>query len=77
MSPEDVRKLREMAGNKPFDIAVGGHARPDDNEPDAVEAERAHIRAVADAGATWWKEWIPPGDRETMRAAVDRGPLRS
>ena len=71
MSADDVRDLRKRAGNRPFDIAVGGHPRPDD-----MDAERAHIKAVAEAGATWWVEWVPPDDRDTMRAAVDRGPLR-
>jgi alkanesulfonate monooxygenase SsuD/methylene tetrahydromethanopterin reductase-like flavin-dependent oxidoreductase (luciferase family) len=72
MGAEDVRHLRELAGDRPFDIAVGGHPRPGD-----VDAERAHIRSVRDAGATWWVEWLPPADRGTMRSAVDRGPLRA
>ena len=72
MTADDVRRLRAMAGDRSFDIAVGGAPRGDD-----VDAERAHIRAIAQAGATWWVEWIPPGDRDTMRRAVDRGPLRA
>lgn len=28
------------------------------------------------AGATWWQEWIPPGDFATMRADIARGQLR-
>jgi len=71
MSAEDVAQLRAMAGDRQFDIAVGGHPRPQD-----LDAERAHIRAVAEAGATWWVEWIPPDERDVMRTAVDRGPLR-
>jgi hypothetical protein len=39
-------------------------------------AERAYLREVADAGATWWLEYVPAGDPATMRAAVARGPLR-
>jgi len=31
---------------------------------------------VAAAGADWWIEWVPPGDRDTMVAAVERGGLR-
>jgi alkanesulfonate monooxygenase SsuD/methylene tetrahydromethanopterin reductase-like flavin-dependent oxidoreductase (luciferase family) len=72
MGPDDVRELREMAGDRPFDIAVGGHPRPRN-----VDAQRAHLRAVAEAGATWWVEWVPPGRRVSMRKAVDRGPLRA
>lgn len=71
MTADDVGRLRAMAGNRPFDIVVGGAPRATD-----VDAERAHIRAVEKAGATWWVEWIPPGDRDTMRHSVDRGPLR-
>jgi alkanesulfonate monooxygenase SsuD/methylene tetrahydromethanopterin reductase-like flavin-dependent oxidoreductase (luciferase family) len=72
MSPDDVRALRRAAGNRPFTIAVGGSGRRDD-----WEAERDHIGAVADAGADWWIEWVPPGERSAMRDAVERGPLRT
>jgi alkanesulfonate monooxygenase SsuD/methylene tetrahydromethanopterin reductase-like flavin-dependent oxidoreductase (luciferase family) len=72
MTPDDVRSLRAMAGDRPFDIAVGGAPRDEDGD-----AARAHIRAIGEAGATWWKEWIPPGSRDTMRRSVDRGPLRA
>jgi alkanesulfonate monooxygenase SsuD/methylene tetrahydromethanopterin reductase-like flavin-dependent oxidoreductase (luciferase family) len=71
MGPDDVRALRELAGNRPYEIAVGGRRRRDD-----WKAEREWIRSVADAGADWWAEYVPPSDRETMRAAVLRGPLR-
>jgi alkanesulfonate monooxygenase SsuD/methylene tetrahydromethanopterin reductase-like flavin-dependent oxidoreductase (luciferase family) len=72
MTPEDVRTLRELAGDRPFDIAVGGDHRSGD-----PEEARAHVAAMAEAGATWWIEWVPPADRATMRAAVDRGPVSS
>jgi alkanesulfonate monooxygenase SsuD/methylene tetrahydromethanopterin reductase-like flavin-dependent oxidoreductase (luciferase family) len=71
MTPDDVRALREAAGDREYTIAVGGSGRADH-----WEAEREHIRAVADASADWWIEWVSPGDRETMRASVERGPLR-
>jgi len=71
MTPDDVRALRAAAGGRPYTIAVGGSGRADD-----WEAEREHIRAVAQAGADWWIEWVPPGDRETMLERVGRGPLR-
>ena len=71
MTPDDVRALRDAAGNRPYTIAVGGSGRTDD-----WEVERDHIRAVADAGADWWIEWVPPADRETMIASVERGPVR-
>jgi alkanesulfonate monooxygenase SsuD/methylene tetrahydromethanopterin reductase-like flavin-dependent oxidoreductase (luciferase family) len=71
MTPDDVRALRDAAGDRPYTIAVGGSGRTDD-----WEAERDHIRAVAEASADWWIEWVPPGERETMVDAVEWGPLR-
>jgi alkanesulfonate monooxygenase SsuD/methylene tetrahydromethanopterin reductase-like flavin-dependent oxidoreductase (luciferase family) len=70
LPPEDVRSLRARAGDRSFEIAVGGGRRRDD-----WEAERAHIRELAEAGATWWMEWVPPTERDAMRDAVERGPL--
>lgn len=58
MTPEDVRALREAAGDRAFTIAVGGSGRRDN-----WETARGHIRAVAEAGADWWFEWVPPGRR--------------
>jgi hypothetical protein len=72
MTPDDVRALREAADGRPFTIAVGGAGRGDD-----WEAEREHIHAVAEASADWWIEWVPPGERELMLEAVERGPLRT
>ena len=72
MSPDDVRTLRERAGSRPYEICVGGRGRAEDRD-----AERDWIRAVADAGADWWAEFVPSADTDAMRAAVARGPLRS
>jgi alkanesulfonate monooxygenase SsuD/methylene tetrahydromethanopterin reductase-like flavin-dependent oxidoreductase (luciferase family) len=71
MTPDDVRALRDAAGDREYTIAVGGSGRPDD-----WDALGDHIRAVADAGADWWIEWVPPADRATMTASVERGPVR-
>lgn len=71
LAPDDVRALRASAGNRPYDVMLGGRARSDD-----VEADRDWIRGVADAGATWWSEYVPVDDPDAMRAAVERGPLR-
>jgi alkanesulfonate monooxygenase SsuD/methylene tetrahydromethanopterin reductase-like flavin-dependent oxidoreductase (luciferase family) len=68
---DDVRDLRGRAGDRPWTQAVGGWPRRDD-----LDEELEHRREVAVAGADWWVEWIEPADRETMRAAVERGPLR-
>jgi alkanesulfonate monooxygenase SsuD/methylene tetrahydromethanopterin reductase-like flavin-dependent oxidoreductase (luciferase family) len=73
LSPDDVRVLREAAGERPYDIAVGGRARDDD-----LEAERERLRAVAAAGATWVgrvrSSGHPRGDagRRRPRPAADR-----
>jgi alkanesulfonate monooxygenase SsuD/methylene tetrahydromethanopterin reductase-like flavin-dependent oxidoreductase (luciferase family) len=71
MTPADVRDIRAAAGRPGFDIAVGGSERGADWDRD-----REHIRAVAKAGATWWIEWVRPGDRQRTIDAVRRGPLR-
>jgi alkanesulfonate monooxygenase SsuD/methylene tetrahydromethanopterin reductase-like flavin-dependent oxidoreductase (luciferase family) len=70
LSAPDVADLRDRGGDG-FTIAVGGRLRKDDWDKD-----RDRIRSVRDAGADWWVEWVPPGGRGTMRAAVSRGPLR-
>jgi len=76
LAPDDLRTFRTLVQRTRgtldgYDIAVGGtHRRVDWDE------ERAYIRAMADAGATWWSEYVEPAAFETMRAAVVRGPLR-
>ncbi len=77
-TPEDVQKLKALAEAErtaatPFDIVVG-HAswqRASD-----WERERACIRNLAEAGATWWTEYVPPDDSGVMRAWIAQGPLR-
>jgi alkanesulfonate monooxygenase SsuD/methylene tetrahydromethanopterin reductase-like flavin-dependent oxidoreductase (luciferase family) len=76
LEPDDVRGLKSfVAANRssdsPFEIVVGARKREDD-----WEHERGLIRAVTEAGATWWIEWVPADDPRTMRAAIERGPLR-
>ncbi|HKD35122.1 MAG TPA: hypothetical protein VKB73_16925 [Gaiellaceae bacterium] len=69
-SPDEVRDLRARSGDRPWAIAVGGSGRGQD-----AEAEREHIRSVAEAGADWRVEWVPPASRDAMRTAVARGLL--
>jgi alkanesulfonate monooxygenase SsuD/methylene tetrahydromethanopterin reductase-like flavin-dependent oxidoreductase (luciferase family) len=78
MAPDDIRTLRSFVLQQRgtlmgYDIAVGGSPRGAD-----WEQERDYIRSLAEAGATWWTEYIPPtsGDLETVRALIKRGPLR-
>jgi alkanesulfonate monooxygenase SsuD/methylene tetrahydromethanopterin reductase-like flavin-dependent oxidoreductase (luciferase family) len=76
LEPDDVRGLKHFVEanrsmDSSFDIVVGGRKRGDD-----WEHERGLIRAVSEAGATWWIEWVPPAAPEVMRTAIERGPLR-
>ena len=67
------RRTREERGDElPFDIVVGGRRRGADED-----AERVLIGSLAEAGATWWIEYIPPdaGTFDEVRAHVARGPL--
>jgi alkanesulfonate monooxygenase SsuD/methylene tetrahydromethanopterin reductase-like flavin-dependent oxidoreductase (luciferase family) len=76
-TPDDVRALLQTVlatrstGIDGFDVVVGGRERGPD-----WEAERALARSLAEAGATWWSEWIPPMERQAAEAAIARGPLR-
>lgn len=74
--PRHVTAIRRFAeahrfSPGPFDIVAGGPERG--QNPDRT---RELIRQSAEAGATWFSEWVPPGDPATMRAAIARGPMR-
>ncbi len=76
MLPEDVSALKSFVESQQpskaaYDICVGGRARLADWEKD-----RQHIRAVAQAGATWWMEFIEPTSLEKARQGILNGPLR-
>ncbi len=76
MQSEDIRQLKTYVSQirgegVPYDICVGGRARLADWEQD-----RAHIRSVADAGATWWMEFIEPTTLENTQHAILDGPLK-
>jgi hypothetical protein len=34
------------------------------------------MRSLADAGVTWWVEYVPASELEAMRTSVRRGPPR-
>jgi alkanesulfonate monooxygenase SsuD/methylene tetrahydromethanopterin reductase-like flavin-dependent oxidoreductase (luciferase family) len=76
-TPDNVRTLRaqaeaERTASTPFDIVVGGRARGED-----LDEERAYLRSLAEAGATWYGEFIEPGtDLATAYERVKNGPLR-
>lgn len=76
MTPNDVRTLKAFIKDNrsaltPFDIAIGGRRRGPD-----WDKERELIKSIAEAGGTWWMEWIPPNKPDIMRACIERGPLR-
>jgi hypothetical protein len=73
---DDVRGIlslveRERGTTAGYAVCVGGLRRGPD-----PERERASIRSLAEAGATWWNEWIPPCAPDETREAISRGPLR-
>lgn len=75
MTPADVREMIAFIQNMrtvstPYDLMLGGRERRD------PEQDRALIRSLAEAGATWYSEWVPPADLEMMQAAIRRGPLK-
>jgi alkanesulfonate monooxygenase SsuD/methylene tetrahydromethanopterin reductase-like flavin-dependent oxidoreductase (luciferase family) len=78
-TPDEVRALKafieshrpEEDRGKPYEIKLGGRSRSDDWEQD-----RAVMQALAEAGVTWWVEYVPAGEVEAMRESVRRGPLR-
>jgi alkanesulfonate monooxygenase SsuD/methylene tetrahydromethanopterin reductase-like flavin-dependent oxidoreductase (luciferase family) len=77
-TPDDVRALKAFVDSRrgastPFDIALGGRDRDAD-----WDKERALIGSLAEAGATWWIEYIPPdvGGLGEARERIERGPLR-
>lgn len=78
LTPDEVRQIREAISRQrvsaePFDIVLGGAARGPD-----LERERESIREVAEAGATWWMEYVYPelGGAEGMRERIRSGPVR-
>jgi alkanesulfonate monooxygenase SsuD/methylene tetrahydromethanopterin reductase-like flavin-dependent oxidoreductase (luciferase family) len=77
LMPDDIRALREFVqaqrgSLQGYDIAVGGSGRGAD-----WDEEREYVQSLAEAGITWWTEYIPPdsGDVETVRSLINRGPL--
>jgi len=79
LTPEEVRAVKaaiasQRTTDEPFEIALGGAARGDD-----LDREREMIRGLAQAGATWWMEYVYPdlGGLEVMRERIRSGPVRA
>ena len=81
VTPDDVRRLRADADVRPgggagFTILVGGRERADDAAGSA--RDRAYVSALAEAGADWWQEYVPPRlSHDEARRLVEAGPLRA
>ena len=77
LTPAEVRTLvaaisQQRRLTSPCEIALGGGARGPD-----VEHERAMIRALSAAGASWWMEYVHPdlGGLQGMRERIQAGPI--
>lgn len=78
-TPNEVREFKafleehrlEEQRAAPYEIMLGGRDRSDDWEQD-----RALMKALAEAGVTWWVEYVSAGELEVMRERAQRGPLR-
>jgi hypothetical protein len=60
--------LRQQAGDRHFDVCVGGRKRRD--------GDHEWLTELAAAGTTWWTGYVPEQDRSTMRETVRGVPLR-
>lgn len=63
-----LAEREDLAG---FEICFGGRERGED-----WDRERDHIGSLAEAGVSWWAEWVKPGESGRVTEAVARGPLR-
>jgi len=68
MTADDVRAIRDGAGDRPFDISVSA---PRTGEG-AVDA--AALLELEAAGATWASTYVPVAELATMRATIEAGP---
>jgi alkanesulfonate monooxygenase SsuD/methylene tetrahydromethanopterin reductase-like flavin-dependent oxidoreductase (luciferase family) len=75
LTPAEVAEVvaavgAHRTGQEPFEVMVGGITGQD------PAADCATVGALAQAGATWWSEWLSPmrGDLATIRARVRQGP---
>ncbi len=76
LQPEDLRDIKgfiesNRTSDEPYDFILGGCKRWD-NEEKQIQ----YMRSMAEAGMTWWMEYIPPNKTSVMKASIARGPLR-
>ena len=54
---------------------VGGRERA--TEPDKLASDRRYVAELAEAGADWWQEYVPPRlSYDEARRRIEAGPLR-
>ena len=75
LTPDDVAGLRADAGRRPgatpYVVAVGGRERRED-----LSVERQYVASLAEAGADWWHEYVPPRlDRAEAHRRIVAGPI--
>jgi alkanesulfonate monooxygenase SsuD/methylene tetrahydromethanopterin reductase-like flavin-dependent oxidoreductase (luciferase family) len=71
LTPADVAALRADAGLASYVVAVGGRERRQD-----LAAERRYVASLADAGADWWHEYVPPAlGLAEARRRIESGPV--
>ena len=81
VTPDDVRRLRADVEQRPdggagYVIAVGGRERADGDA--GVEADQRLVTALAEAGADWWHEYVPPRlSFDDARRLIEAGPVRA
>jgi alkanesulfonate monooxygenase SsuD/methylene tetrahydromethanopterin reductase-like flavin-dependent oxidoreductase (luciferase family) len=81
VTADDVHRLRADADKRPgggdgFTILVGGRERG--TEAKDLERDRAYVTTLAEAGADWWQEYVPPRlSYDEARARVEAGPLQA
>ena len=79
VTPDDVRRLRADARERPdggdgFVIVVGGRERS--TEAAKLADDRAYVAALAEAGADWFQEYVPPRlPYDEARRRIEAGPL--
>ncbi|HET9014094.1 MAG TPA: LLM class flavin-dependent oxidoreductase [Thermomicrobiaceae bacterium] len=65
-------RARDVAADRPFDVAVAGNASPAWEEPSGIDLD-----GLAEAGMTWWLETLIHYDPlELSLRVVDAGPPR-
>jgi alkanesulfonate monooxygenase SsuD/methylene tetrahydromethanopterin reductase-like flavin-dependent oxidoreductase (luciferase family) len=76
VTPQDVTAIRcaikEIRGTlQGFDLGIGGNARTDD-----IERDREKMRALAEAGVTWWSEFMPHRGIDKVMKLIANGPIK-